>query len=92
MVGIQYLNPAESGGLGHKNPGSIFRAEHGFAPVVERYGSREAVAAEVIKRVSFLAEGIFRQTVEVAGYKVTVTGNVIDEVPKLGSAWVSGGM
>jgi hypothetical protein len=51
-----------------------------------------AVAAELINRVSSLGEGIFRQTVEIAGYKVTVTGNVIDGVPKLGSAWVSGGM
>lgn len=67
----------------------IFAAKHGFDPLIEQFGSREAVVQEMLNGVRGLtpASGIFAETVTIGGQEVVVRGAVVDGVVKLGTAF-----
>jgi YD repeat-containing protein len=67
----------------------IFAAKHDFDPLVQQYGSREAVVQQVLNGLKGLTpeSGTFEQQIVVGGQKVIVRGAVVDGVTKIGTAF-----
>jgi hypothetical protein len=69
--------------------GHVFVPKHKLEPLVEKFGSREAVMEQVIKSITDLVPkaGKFEVTCNIGGQAVVVRGAVVDGVPKIGTAF-----
>jgi hypothetical protein len=67
----------------------IFAAKHNFDPLVQQFGSREAVVQQFLNGLEELTpeSGTFEQQIVVGGQKVIVRGAVVDGVTKIGTAF-----
>lgn len=67
----------------------IFVDKHNLGPLVEQFGSREAVAQQMLNSVKGLtpASGTFEIPVTIGGQTVVVRGAVVNGVTKLGTAF-----
>jgi RHS repeat-associated protein len=67
----------------------VFADKHNFDPLVQQFGSREAVAQQFLNGLKGLtpASGTFEQQIVVGGQKVMVRGAVVDGVTKIGTAF-----
>lgn len=67
----------------------IFAAKHNFDPLIQRYGSREAVVQEFLTSLRGLTpeSGVFEQQIIVGGQPVVVRGAVVDGIVKIGTAF-----
>jgi uncharacterized membrane protein YbaN (DUF454 family) len=67
----------------------MFVAKHKFDPLVQQFGSREAVVQQMLSALKGLTpvSGLFEETVIVGAQKVTVRGMVIDGIVKIGTAF-----
>lgn len=68
------------------------KAEHKLDGVVKNYGSEEetfqATAGATDDAVKGMTDGLFKESVGVAGESVTVTGKVVNGVARIGTAYV----
>ncbi|MET4613339.1 hypothetical protein ABIC28_004340 [Rhodococcus sp. PvR044] len=66
-----------------------FHPKHNFDPLVEQFGSREAVVRAFLEELNGLtpAAGVFEETIVVGGQNVVVRGAVHDGVVKIGTAF-----
>jgi hypothetical protein len=71
--------------------------EHNLHPLVQQYGSEEAAGQAIVEAVNEAARdgsliidtlGHYRQTLNIGGNLVTVSGKVVHGVPRVGSAWI----
>ncbi|MEN0083821.1 MAG: RHS repeat-associated core domain-containing protein [Leifsonia sp.] len=67
----------------------VFDEKHNFAPLVEKYGSREAVVQKFLQQLAQRTpdSGKFESTFTLAGQTVVVRGAVVDGVTKIGTAF-----
>lgn len=67
----------------------IFAAKHNFDPLVQQFGSREAVVQQMLNGLKGLtpATGTFEQTIQIGGQQVVVRGAVVNGVVKIGTAF-----
>lgn len=67
----------------------IFAAKHNFDPLVQQYGSREAVVQQFLTGLKGLTpgSGTFEQQIVVGSQKVIVRGAVVNGVTKIGTAY-----
>jgi len=67
----------------------VLAANHNFDPLVQQYGSREAVGQQFLNGLKGLTpeSGTFEQQIVVGGQKVVVRGAVVDGVTKIGTAF-----
>lgn len=68
-----------------------------MAPLVRQYGSEEAAGEAIQNAVDAAFEdgdlvldddGLFRQTLDIGGTFVTVSGRVIDGTARVATAWI----
>ncbi len=69
--------------------GHLFDPKHNFGPLVDKYGSEEKVVEEMVKglRGKLPPSGLFEVKIELGGQEVIVRGNVINGVPRIGTAF-----
>lgn len=69
--------------------GHMFDPKHNFGPLVDKYGSEEKVVEEMVKglRGKLPPSGLFEVKLELGGQEVIVRGNVINGVPRIGTAF-----
>lgn len=67
----------------------IFAAKHNFDPLVQQFGSREAVVQQLLNGLKGLTpeSGTFEQQIVVGGQKVVVRGAVVNGVTEIGTAF-----
>jgi hypothetical protein len=67
----------------------IFAAKHNFGPLVEQFGSREAVVQQFLNGLKGLTpgSGTFEQQIVVGGQKIIVRGAVVNGITKIGTAF-----
>jgi RHS repeat-associated protein len=67
----------------------IFAAKHNFDPLVQQFGSREAVVQQFLNSLKGLTpeSGTFEEQIVVGGQKVVVRGAVVNGVTKIGTAF-----
>jgi hypothetical protein len=67
----------------------IFAAKHGFDPLVQEFGTREAVVGQILQNIRGLtpSSGTFNVTTNVGGQSVVVGGSVVNGVVKIGTAF-----
>jgi hypothetical protein len=67
----------------------IFAGKNNFDPLVQQYGSQEAVVQQFLNGIKGLTpeSGTFEQQIVVGGQKVIVRGAVVDGVTKIGTAF-----
>jgi hypothetical protein len=67
----------------------IFAAKHNFDPLVQQFGSREAVVQQFLNELKGLtpASGTFQEQIVVGGQTVIVRGAVVNGVTKIGTAY-----
>lgn len=67
----------------------IFAAKHHFGPLVQQYGSREAVVQQLLNGLKPLTPSSGRFTVQIvlSGQKVRVLGAVVNGDTKIGTAY-----
>lgn len=67
----------------------LFAAKHNFDPLVQQFGSREAVVQQMLIALKGLTplSGLFEEQVVVGGQKVVVRGAVVDGIVKIGTAF-----
>lgn len=89
------LTEAESSGLqASLDPNKLNhlfdKAQHGFDPLVEQFGSREAVVEEMYRGLQGLVPetGRFTVTRIIGGQSVLIDGAVVNGVPRIGTAYV----
>lgn len=65
----------------------VFVPKHKLEPLVQQFGSREAVMEHVIRAIRSMvpATGKFEVTCNIGGQAVVVRGAVVDGVPKIGT-------
>jgi hypothetical protein len=84
---------ADQAALDHATAASkldhVFAAKHNFDPLVEQFGSREAVVREFLNGLRGLtpASGTLEQQLVVGGQTVIVRGAVLNGVVKIGTAF-----
>jgi len=71
---------------------------HRLDRLVRLYGSEAAAAEAIGSRIEaafkngeliFDSNGLFRQVFDIGGISVTVSGRVIEGIPRVGTAWVA---
>jgi hypothetical protein len=67
----------------------IFAAKHNFDPLVQRFGSREAVVQKFLDGLNGMTPqaGVFEQKIVIGGQSVIVRGAVVNGVTKIGTAF-----
>jgi RHS repeat-associated protein len=67
----------------------IFRPEHNLGPLVQRFGSREAVVRKMLRALKGQTptSGVFEVRTRIAGQTVVVRGSVVNGVAKIGTAF-----
>lgn len=72
------------------NVGHIFRAKHLLEPLLLRYGTKAAVLSQILNQLNgnIPASGVINQTINLAGYTVRVTGQVVNGVPMISNVWI----
>jgi RHS repeat-associated protein len=67
----------------------IFVAKHNLGPLVQRFGSREAVVRQMLRGIKGQtpASGVFETRTTIAGQTVVVRGAVVNGVVKIGTAF-----
>lgn len=67
----------------------IFAAKHGFAGLVQQFGSREAAVQAMLDALKGVtpASGTFEEAINVGGQTVVVRGAVVNGVTKIGTAF-----
>jgi hypothetical protein len=67
----------------------IFAAKHNFDPLVQQFGSREAVVKQFLTELQGQTptSGVFERQIVVGGQKVIVRGAVVNGVTKIGTAF-----
>ena len=63
--------------------------KHNLAQLTQELGGERAVVREAILRVSNESEGVFEVSRQIGSYRVTITGRMIDGVPRISNIWVS---
>jgi len=68
----------------------LFKRKHLLRPLVEKLGSQEKVLEAVLRKLCScnLPEGVFKTSVKVGNDAITVSGNVINGVPNIGTMYV----
>jgi RHS repeat-associated protein len=70
------------------------KAEHKLGPLLQRFGGSQEATFRAVEDATQATvksrglSGVFTTTVEVAGQSVTVRGNVIEGVTRIGSFWI----
>lgn len=66
------------------------KAEHGLDPLVQRFGSQEAVVEQMYRglEAAVPASGRFTVTRLIGGQSVVIDGAVVDGVPRIGTAYI----
>jgi hypothetical protein len=89
------LTKAESEGLqASLNPSKLHhifgKAEHNLDPLVQRFGSQEAVAEQMYRGLQGAVPGSGRFTVTrtIGGESVVIDGAVVNGVPRIGTAYI----
>lgn len=67
----------------------ILADKHNFGPLVQQFGSREAVVQQMLNGLKGLtpASGTFEETIQIGGQQVVVRGAVVNGVVKIGTAF-----
>jgi RHS repeat-associated protein len=67
----------------------VFAAKHKFEPLVQQFGSREAVVRQMLDGIKGLtpASGTFEIAIRIGGQDVVVRGAVVNGVAKIGTAF-----
>jgi len=67
----------------------LFRSNHNLDALVQKLGTQENVIRAVISNLGKLPKsGVFEVTRTIKGIDVVIRGNVIDEVPKIGTIFI----
>lgn len=66
----------------------VFVPKHKFDDLLAKYGSREKAMEEIVKSLGPMKDGVFEVQRMVGGQMVTIRGNVINGVPKIGTAFI----
>ena len=66
----------------------IFVDKHKLDGLLAKYGSREGVMEQMVKSLGDLPDEVFEVLRMIGGEMVTIRGNVIDGVAKIGTAFI----
>lgn len=70
------------------------KAQHNLGPLLDKYGGNQVSAYVAIQNAAqeqIIARnitGVFEETINVGGQLITVRGNVVDGVVKIGTAFI----
>jgi hypothetical protein len=66
----------------------IFAKKHNLGPLTRELGGQEAVVREAVLRVpKSQPEGVFKISSQVGSHPTTVTGRVVNGVPRISNIW-----
>jgi hypothetical protein len=72
------------------NVGHIFHSKHLLEPLLLRYGSQAGVLTHVLNQLNgrIPPNGAINTTIDVGGYVVRVTGQVVNGIPMISNVWI----